>query len=245
MAKLKELEIKEYVEKQIPEFHQARLDRLQDLKLDKILKRKNPYLFRAKNLITAPDLVKGLLDAHLSSQEEAVFGTFLEGLAIFVCRKTYNGWKSSAEGVDLEFDHEGTRYLVTIKSGPNWGNSGQIAGMKENFRKAKRILRTTNSRLNIAAVNGCCYGQDEHPDKGDYLKYCGQRFWHFISGDERMYVNIIKPLGHQAKLRNEEFAEEYAKRLINFARAFIDRFCDIVGQIQWEKLLKFNSGTKE
>jgi len=33
---------------------------------------------------------------------------------------------------------------------------------------------------NIVAVNGCCYGRDNRPDKGDYLKYCGQRFWEFI-----------------------------------------------------------------
>ena len=29
-------------------------------------------------------------------------------------------------GIDLEFDKDGVRYIVTIKSGPNWGNSSQI-----------------------------------------------------------------------------------------------------------------------
>jgi hypothetical protein len=40
------------------------------------LKRKNPYLFKAKNILTAQDLVKNLLDAYLQSQEETTFKEF-------------------------------------------------------------------------------------------------------------------------------------------------------------------------
>ncbi|HPK53898.1 MAG TPA: PmeII family type II restriction endonuclease, partial [Smithellaceae bacterium] len=36
-----------------------------------------------------------------------------------------------------------------------------------------------------------CYGKDSNPDKGDYLKLCGQIFWEFISGDENLYTDII------------------------------------------------------
>ena len=86
-------------------------------------------------------MVKILLDAHLSSQEEGIFGNFLEGLAIYINGKVYGGKKSSAEGIDLEFEKESKRYIVTIKSGPNWGNSRQIAGMKDDFIKAKRIIK--------------------------------------------------------------------------------------------------------
>ena len=75
-------EVRNYVEANIGNFHSKRLQRLETLKLSEILKRKNPYLFKAKNILTAQDLVKTLLDAHLSSQEETIFGDFLEGLAI-------------------------------------------------------------------------------------------------------------------------------------------------------------------
>lgn len=47
--------------------------------------------------------------------------------------------KSAAEGVDLEFNKDGKKYLVSIKSGPNWGNSSQIKKMIDNFNKAKNI----------------------------------------------------------------------------------------------------------
>lgn len=104
-----------YVERHIGEFHQRRLQNLEALKLSQILARKNPYLFKAKNILTAQDLVKTLLDAHLSSQEETIFGEFLEGLAVFICKQVFDGKKSSAEGIDLEFERENIRYIVSIK----------------------------------------------------------------------------------------------------------------------------------
>jgi hypothetical protein len=118
-------DVKVYVRENIGSFHSSRLQSLRELKLSQILKRKNPYLFKAKNILLAQDLVRILLDAHLSSQEEAIFGNFLEGLAIFINRQVHGGWKSSTEGIDLEFDKGGIRYIMAIKSGPNWGNSSQ------------------------------------------------------------------------------------------------------------------------
>ncbi len=245
MPGINEHQIRGYVEAHIQEFHERRLDSLQNLSLTTVLKRKNPYLFKAKNTLTAEQFVRGVLEAHLSSQEEGIFGTFLEGLAIFICRKVYHGRKSAADGIDLEFEKDDGTHIVTIKSGPNWGNSRQIAKMKSDFRKAKTILRTNRSRVNIIAVNGCCYGRDERPDKGDYFKYCGQRFWAFISGNENLYIDIIKPLGHQAKERNDSFTAEYAKAINRFTHEFMDRFCDADGTIRWPDVVKFNSGNKE
>jgi hypothetical protein len=149
-------------------------------------------------VLTAEEIIKGLVDAHISSNEETIFGDWLEGLAIFINEKVYSGRKSGITGIDLEFDNNGARNIVTIKSGPNWGNSSQIAKMIMDFKTAKRTLRTSNSQLNVVAVNGCCYGRDSNPDKGDYFKYCGQRFWEFISGDTQLFTEIIEPLGHNA-----------------------------------------------
>ena len=58
-----------YVEENISIFHQKRLKYLQKkADLLKVLKQKNPYLFKAKNILTAQDLIQGFLDAFLSSQ---------------------------------------------------------------------------------------------------------------------------------------------------------------------------------
>ena len=243
MKPITQQEITDYVEANIQNFHQRRLENLQKLKLMDVVKRKNPYLFKAKNINTAQDFVKTILDAFLSSQEEGIFGGFLEELAIFICSQVYGGQKSSVEGIDLEFERDSVRYIVSIKSGPNWGNSSRVAKMRDNFRKAKRILGTNTLSANVVAVNGCCYGKDRRPDKSDYLKLCGQRFWEFISDDDNLYTDIIDPLGHQAKARNEQFMQEYAKVINKFTSEFIRTFCDADGSIVWEEIVRFNSAT--
>jgi hypothetical protein len=233
----------EYVEQNISTFHQKRISSLDSLSLKKVLKRKNPYLFKAKYVLTAEQIVKGLVDAHISSNEETIFGDWLEGLAIFINNYVYRGRKSGIPGIDLEFDIDNIRYIVNIKSGPNWGNSRQIAKMKSDFKTAQRTLRTSNSKLNIICVNGCCYGRDNKPDKGDYYKYCGQMFWEFISGNESLYTDIIEPLGHKAKDRNNDFIEAYSKRINKLTLEFGKFFCRENGDIDWDSLVKFNSST--
>lgn len=235
-------EIIKYIEEKISSFHQKRISSLDTLKLKEILKRKNPYLFKAKYILTAEQLIKGLVDAHISSNEETIFGDWLEGLAIFINEKVYGGWKSGITGIDLEFNNEKVRNIVTIKSGPNWGNSSQIIKMKNDFKTAMRTLRTSNSQLIIKAVNGCCYGRDNKYDKGDYFKLCGQRFWYFISGEPELYIEIIQPLGTKAKERNDEFLQSYAQMVNKFTFEFGNGFCKN-GKIEWEKLVKFNSST--
>ncbi len=234
-------DVVKYVEQNIGTFHKKRISSLDSLSLNKVLKRKNPYLFKAKHVLTAEEIVKGLVDAHISSNEETIFGDWLEGLAIFINSKVYGGWKSGIQGVDLEFDSDSIRYIVNIKSGPNWGNSSQISKMKSDFKTAQRTLRTSNSKLNIVCVNGCCYGYDTKPDKGDYYKYCGQKFWDFISGNSKLYTDIIESIGHKAKERNNEFVEAYSSRINKFTLEFGKLFCVKSGAIDWKKLVKFNS----
>ena len=246
MAKLSLKEIQEYVEKNIGTFHQRRIASLDELKLRKVLKRKNPYLFKAKNVLTAETIVKGLVDAHISSNEEGIFGNWLEGLAIFINAKVHGGRKSGIAGMDLEFDIGKIRYIVTIKSGPNWGNAGQIKDMISDFNTARKTLLTSSSKMEIIAVNGCCYGRDRNPyKKENYYKYCGQEFWKFISGDNALYVAIIEPLGYKAKEKNDEFVELYSKMINRFTIEFAKDFCDIDGGIDWKKLVEFNSATEQ
>ncbi|SDH05051.1 PmeII family type II restriction endonuclease [Nitrosomonas sp. Nm132] len=241
---MKQLNLKDvslYVEQNIEAFHQKRIQSLDRLKLSQVLKRKNPYLFKAKNVLTAEQIIKGLVDAHISSNEETIFGDWLEGLAIFINEKVYSGRKSGITGIDLEFDNNGSRNIVTIKSGPNWGNSSQIAKMVTDFKIAKKTLRTSNSKLNVVAVNGCCYGKDSNPDKGDYFKYCGQRFWEFISGNNQLFTEIIEPLGHNAREKNDDFVKSYSQIINKFTKEFSNSFCKDNGEIDWDKLVRFNS----
>ncbi len=242
MKKVSLQDVSLYIEENIGVFHQKRIDSLNKLKLKTVLKKKNPYLFKVKYLSTAQDIIQALTDAFISSNEETIFGDWLEGLAIFINERVFDGRKSGITGIDLEFDKDAKRYIVAIKSGPNWGNSRQIAKMKDDFKTASRTLRTSNSGIQVIAVNGCCYGTNKNPDKGDYFKYCGQEFWEFISGDSNLFIDIIEPLGHRAKEKNEEFQDSYSRMINKFTKEFTIEFCDDDGAINWTKLVKFNSG---
>ena len=142
---------RKYVEDNIGTFHKRKLNSLISLKLHKILKRKNPYLFKAKNVLTAEQIIRSVLDAHISSNEEAIFGDWLEGLAVFINSYVFGGKKSGIQGIDLEFEKENIRYIVTIKSGPNWGNSSQLKRMVDDFNRARRVLKTSDSKLQVTS----------------------------------------------------------------------------------------------
>ena len=244
---MKPLEIQKvvkYVEENIAAFHIKRIESINKLKLSQVLKRKNPYLFKAKYMQTSEQIIRGIVDAHISSNEETIFGNWLEGLAIFINNEVYGGYKSGITGIDLEFDKDNIRYIVTIKSGSNWGNSSQIKKMLSDFKTAKRTLRTSNSQINVVAINGCCYGVDRNPDKGEYFKYCGQEFWYFISEEENLYTELIEPLGYKAREKNEDFMLSYTQMINKFTREFSNSFCKKNGDIDWMKLVVFNSKNK-
>ena len=241
MNAITDRQITEYVEAHIGTFHDKRLDGLRQLELRELIVSKNPYLFRSKNLVNVADLVKSLLDAHLSSQEETMFGDFLEGLAIYVAEQVHSGLKSGITGIDLEFVENGARYIVSIKSGPNWGNSSQVEKMRGDFRTATRVIQQRNPAINVIPVNGCCYGRDVNPNKAGYFKYCGQDFWELISNDRDLYTRIIEPLGHNAKQRNDDFTRNYGAVINRFSLEFTQQFCDDTGAIDWDKLVRYSS----
>ena len=133
---------------------------------------------------------------------------------------------------------------MNIKSGPNWANRPQKQKMREEFISAKKTLRTSDSKLHIVAVNGCCYGRDAHSDKCDSIKFYGQDFWKFISGNENLYIEIIEPLGFNAKQKNDEYLNLFSSLINRFTSEFSVTFCNRNGEIEWEKLVKFNSSSK-
>jgi len=230
-----------FVNENIVDFHQKRIKSLESLTLDKLLK-KNPYLFKAKNILTASELVKGLLEAFLSSSEEKLFGDFLEDLAIFIASQTSSGHKSTAPGVDLEFENRGIHYIVSVKSGPNWGNSSQHSKLADDLQNAVIRVKQSQHGINVQPILGICYGKTRTNYLRGYLKVVDQNFWYLISENEDLYTDIIEPVGYHAKEHNVAFDKEKARVENKFSGEFIDRFCDQNSAIDWVKLVEFNSG---
>ncbi len=235
-------DVKQYVNENIVDFHQRRLKSLEELQLNKLLT-KNPYLFKAKNLRTPDALVKDLLSAFLSSSEEKLFGDFLEGLALFIAERTSEGHKSTAQGVDLEFFNNEVHYVVSIKSGPNWGNSSQQSRLEQDLKTAVARLKQSKRSLNVQPVLGICYGKTKTTFLRGYMKIVGQNFWYFISENPHLYTDIIEPVGYRAKEHNENFEAEHDKIVARLTIEVGNRFFNATtGEVDWVKLVEFNSG---
>ena len=238
-------EITTYLEGEIYQFHVKSLKGIEKLQLKELLERKNPYLYQVKNITSPADLIRSLVNARISSQEETRCGNMLEGLAVYISEKTYGGYKSIAKGVDLEFSKGQDRYIVAIKSGPNWCNSTQIKSMERDFSNAKRLIRQGNRTVNVIPVNGCCYGKDSKPDKGRYFKYCGQDFWELISGRDDFYKRILELVDEVLRHHTQKFSLQYEIAITRLTNQFIQEFCTEDGSIDWNKWLDFVSKRRE
>lgn len=242
MNKLNISDLNQYVNENIVLFHEKRINCIQNLTLEKLIK-KNPYLFKAKNIESANELISGFLEAFLSSSEEKMFGDFLEGLAVFIAGETRNGHKSAATGIDLEIVEKNEHHLISIKSGPNWGNNAQITKLAQDFNQARRVIIQQNALINVKSILGICYGKTRTTlsNKG-YWKLVGQNFWFFISGEKDLYTNIIESIGFEAKRHNDKFLRGKNSFLNNMTHDFIEKYCNQNGEINWNLLVKHNSG---
>ena len=95
MRKLNLKDVTQYVEQNIGTFHQKRIQRLDSLKLSQVLKRKNPYLFKAKYVLTAEQIIRGIVDA-LSLNKKLFWR--LVGLGFFI------KVKFMTEEIGIKFD---------------------------------------------------------------------------------------------------------------------------------------------
>lgn len=225
------------VARHVEAFHEARRQRIGRIGVRDLLRKKNPYLFIARGADTPRELARALVDATLSSFEETMFGQTLEDIAIDVCEAAFGGRKSAAPGIDLEFERDGRRYLVAIKSGPSWGNSSQVAKMRDDFRRAISVVRQGRRSLDIQAINGCCYGAPD-TDRGDYRKVCGAAFRELVSGETDLFGRLADSLrrasanGHNAAIEalTERIADELA-----------DGWCDEAGRLDWPRVVAMNA----
>ena len=119
--------------------------------------------------------------------------------------------------------------------------------MYRNFRECISILQTDYPNQAIVPVNGCMYGKERKTHKEgkikeagmiidtvNYWKLCGQDFWHLISDNPLLYVEIIEPLGYRAKQRNSAFQDEYDSFLNRLVREFLNTYCHDNGSIAWK-----------
>ena len=110
----------------LEQFYGSLLEKIDEIRIEDIMKRKNPYLYRAKAMQNASEIVESVLSATVSSSEETIFGNcFFEPLAIAAS----GGNKALAEGVDIMVhdQEQNTIYAIAVKSGPSVFNADSNA----------------------------------------------------------------------------------------------------------------------
>ncbi|MFN7209598.1 MAG: PmeII family type II restriction endonuclease [Aggregatilineales bacterium] len=242
MRSLDRVALSSFIQSELEKFYRERLDSLNKLDFKAVLRRKNPYLFRAKGVQTASDLARDILEAYLSSSEEERFGGFLESIALFVAEQVHNAYESTLEGIDLEFDYNGAHYFVQVKSGTNWGNSSQKKRLAQDFENAARSYRAVYPQAKVICVEGSCYGRVRaRKSAQSHIVLAGQAFWELLSGSPELYLEIIEPLGSAAQTFSLEFKNRRKGIEEEFAAKIAESFATLDGRIDWQQLLSFVS----
>ena len=221
-------------------FYSSLIAKVNSLNIKSIMKRKNPYLFRAKAMNGAAQIVDAILAAFISSSEETIFGNvFFEPIACAAAQ----GQKALAEGVDIMVERGNTIYAIAVKSGTSVFNADSRKKQEQNFMAASKLAQQAKKRF--VAMIGYSYGKKKASSRGlpkFYSELAGKEFWTELTGDEEFYIKLIRLMDRLPEKYVEDFDEAYQKAANRLVKEFTIEFCYDDGGIDWEKLVRFNSG---
>lgn len=228
------------IAKALEDFYGTLISKIDDLDIIKIMKRKNPYLYRAKAMQNAAEIVENVLSAYVSSSEETIFGNcFFEPLAIAAS----GGNKALAEGIDIMMHEDNTIYAIAVKSGTSVFNADSKKRQEQNFTAALKLAQ--QAKAHYDPIIGYAYGKKKETSNGRpkmYRELAGKQFWTELTGDEKFYIKIIQFMGKMPEEYVAAYKESYNKASNRLVREFSNQFCKEDGSIDWEKLVEFNSG---
>lgn len=226
-------------------FYDKRVAALGKLDLRRVLAKKNPYLYRAITPGSASALVDDLLKAVVSSSDETIFGNeFFEPLAAWVAQQAnaddpaISARTSTGAGVDVEIEFESRFMAIAVKSGTSVFNAQSKAKQRDQFKQARSRLFKNQKQFD--PVVGYSYGRLESREQ-DFRVLAGQAFWEELSGDPDLYTAIVEAMASPVEDRAALFQAEYEKAVNRFTRDLLVDFADVDGELDWTKLVEFNS----
>lgn len=223
-------------------FYGSLIQKIDGLNIQKVMKRKNPYLYRAKAMQNASEIVESVLTAFVSSSEETIFGNcFFEPIAIAAS----GGRKALAEGIDIMLQDDATNTItaIAVKSGPSVFNADSRKKQEQNFAAAAKLAQQARARFD--AIIGYSYGKKKTSGKGVAKlsrELAGKAFWTELTGDSEFYKKLITYMGTLPEQYVASYQESYNRAANRLIREFSISFCREDGSIDWEKLVEFNSG---
>ena len=75
-----------------------------------------------------------------------------------------------------------------------------------------------------------------------FREIAGQAFWMEITGDKDFYLELMHHIGRIATLHEKEFEEEWNKSVNKVYKLFMDVFGNADGSINWDPIIRYNSG---
>lgn len=193
-------EAKHEIDERLEKFGESLSKKLRDFTKSPmgVIARKNPFLFRIRAKDNPAAYIDSVLDAYCSASEETMFGNLMEDCAKIICRHAKQGDKAHAAGIDLDYLDGNVRYLVQVKSGPNWGNSAQKAKLRDQFTNARKVYGANESDRHMVCIEGHTYGKSNRKDEGTHLVLTGPDFWMEISGWEGCSDALLQLIGEHA-----------------------------------------------
>lgn len=129
------------IAKSLDEFYASLIEKIDKLNIRNVMKRKNPYLYRAKAMRSAAEIVEVVLSAFVSSSEETIFGNcFFEPLAIAVSGGEPKIYQELAGGEfwrELTGDAEFYKKIIALMGTLP---EARVAAFKESYAKAQNRL---------------------------------------------------------------------------------------------------------
>lgn len=226
----------------IRSFYAALIKNVDAVSIRDVMKRKNPYLYKARAVASATEIVDAVLRATVSSSEETIFGNlFFEPLALAVS----GGNKSTAEGLDIDIVHQNVHEVIgiAVKSGTSVFNSASKKRQDEDMRKARTRVQQSKG-MHFRGIVGYGYGKKKSSSKGSFIfeELAGQAFWEFLTGDSEFYKKIARYMHGVPEKFAADFKEHYVMAENRLIKQFVEAFCHEDGSIDWDKLIEFNSG---
>jgi hypothetical protein len=231
-------ELEALIRNRLEVFYNRRIDRLTRLKLDDLLA-KNLYLFRAKGIHSASELIEELMRSNLTKSDETIFGKiFFEAIA----RTVAVGEEANQQGMDIVIETDKDYIVIEVKSASNWQNARMSRGIKADFNKAYELFISRGIQKQFVGILGQSTGQvNSEPDVDGnkiYLVRSGQGFWQEITGDPDFYLKLVRLMKDYPLRFRPDYQEVWAATLNRLTKVFADSYLFEDGNINWEKLIQ-------
>jgi len=196
----------------IDDYYSNKIERIKKINPKSVISRSNPIY----NILTEREKrlrAERLLSEYMITSDKTALGNYLESLALKICNYCFNGIKSSADKIDVEYQkpvkEDIIDIILSIKSNMHSLNSSSKRTQIKAFREAVKRKKSNNTNnTKIECIIGCCFGETpKNQTNKEYKIVCGKDFWYLISDNQYIHDYIIWKTNQLVEER--ESTEEY------------------------------------